>query len=92
MTYSYTIKTEDGMNRICTFDPQDGYVEIQAGSATSDTEYQSILRNGLKTREQKQSGSKTLSQILLKHLRMTFTLLVKLKEQIGRVIRAKHNR
>ncbi|MEC7105923.1 MAG: hypothetical protein VXX02_03595 [Pseudomonadota bacterium] len=44
MTYSYTIKTEDGINRICTTDPQDGYVEIQAGSATSDAEYQSILK------------------------------------------------
>ena len=42
---------------------------------------QSILREFLKTREQKQSGSKTLSQILLKHLRMTFTLLVKLKNR-----------
>ena len=69
------------MNRICTTDPQDGCVEIQAGSATSDAEYQSILREWFEDTRTEQSGSKTLSQILLKHLRMTFTLLVKLKEQ-----------
>ena len=66
MTYSYTIKTEDGMNRICTTDPQDGYVEIQAGSATSDAEYQSILREWFEDTRTETIWSKTLSQILRK--------------------------
>lgn len=42
--YEYTVIVEDGYKRLAATDPEVGYAEVQAGSATTDAECQSVLR------------------------------------------------
>ena len=44
MTYEYTTVTEDGISRICATDTEVGYAEVQQGSATTETEIQTLLK------------------------------------------------
>ena len=44
MTYQYTTITEDGISRICATDDELGYAEVQQGSATTETEIQTLLK------------------------------------------------
>lgn len=41
--YTYTTITEDGLTRICATDNEIGYVEVQAGSATTEEQIQKVL-------------------------------------------------
>lgn len=41
--YEYTVIVEDGYKRLAATDPEVGYAEVQAGSASTDAEYQSVL-------------------------------------------------
>lgn len=42
--YTYTIIEEDGFKRLAATDDEIGYVEVQAGSAETEEEYQRVLR------------------------------------------------
>lgn len=42
--YEYSVITEDGYKRLTATDPEVGYAEVQAGSATTEAECQSVLR------------------------------------------------
>jgi len=42
--YEYSVITEDGYKRLAATDPEVGYAEVQAGSATTEAECQSVLR------------------------------------------------
>ena len=44
MTYEYTKITEDSRTRICTTDTEVGYAEVQQGSATTEAEIQTLLK------------------------------------------------
>lgn len=44
MTYKYTTVTEDEITRLCTTDTEVGYAEVQQGSATTETEIQTLLK------------------------------------------------
>lgn len=42
--YEYSVINEDGYKRLAATDPEVGYAEVQAGSATTEAECQSVLR------------------------------------------------
>ena len=42
--YEYSVITEDGYKRLAATDPEVGYAEVQAGSATTEADCQSVLR------------------------------------------------
>ena len=44
MTYQYTTVTEDEITRICATDDEIGYAEVQQGSAKTEDEIQSLLK------------------------------------------------
>ena len=51
MTYQYTTVTEDEITRICATDDEIGYAEVRQGSATTEAEIQTLLKEFFENRK-----------------------------------------
>ena len=77
MTYEYTTVTEDGISRICATDTEVGYAEVQQGSATTETEIQTLLKSFLRILKPNEFTTKTSNQTSPRTFGMMYTWLAK---------------